>query len=40
VERLDGRVDELPSCGKADLAAGEAIVVMTPGGGGYGAPDD
>jgi 5-oxoprolinase (ATP-hydrolysing) len=38
VERADGRVEPIPgNAGAADLAAGDALVVETPGGGGYGA---
>lgn len=37
VERVDGRVEVLPACARASLAAGDAIVIETPGGGGFGA---
>jgi 5-oxoprolinase (ATP-hydrolysing) len=37
VERIDGRVEVLPACARASLAAGDAIVIETPGGGGFGA---
>ena len=36
VERADGRVETLAATGSADLAAGDAFVIETPGGGGYG----
>ena len=37
VERADGRVEPIPgNAGAAVLAAGDALVVETPGGGGYG----
>lgn len=36
VERADGRVEILAATGSADLAAGDAFVIETPGGGGYG----
>jgi 5-oxoprolinase (ATP-hydrolysing) len=37
VERADGRVEPIPgNAGAADLAAGDALVVETPGGGGWG----
>ncbi|HEX6446139.1 MAG TPA: hydantoinase B/oxoprolinase family protein, partial [Streptosporangiales bacterium] len=39
VERTDGTVDELAGADSADLAAGDVLVVETPGGGGYGEPD-
>ena len=35
VERADGRVEILPACARAELAAGDAIVIETPGGGGF-----
>ncbi|MBY0333380.1 MAG: hydantoinase B/oxoprolinase family protein [Acetobacteraceae bacterium] len=38
VERADGRIDPIPGhAGAADLAAGDALVVETPGGGGWGS---
>jgi 5-oxoprolinase (ATP-hydrolysing) len=37
VERADGRIEELGSTASADMAAGDAFVIETPGGGGYGA---
>ncbi|MGH3431258.1 MAG: hydantoinase B/oxoprolinase family protein, partial [Thermocrispum sp.] len=40
VERADGTVTELPGCGSTDLAAGDVLVIETPGGGGYGQLDD
>jgi 5-oxoprolinase (ATP-hydrolysing) len=36
VERADGSVEMLGATGSADLAAGDAFVIETPGGGGYG----
>ncbi|MPY98290.1 MAG: 5-oxoprolinase [Actinophytocola sp.] len=38
VQRADGSVEDLPGCGSADLAAGDVLIVETPGGGGYGTP--
>ncbi|TCZ53382.1 hydantoinase B/oxoprolinase family protein [Roseicella aquatilis] len=39
VERADGRVEPIPgNTGSAELAAGDALVLETPGGGGWGAP--
>jgi 5-oxoprolinase (ATP-hydrolysing) len=38
VERSDGRVEVLSATAKAEMAAGDAFVIETPGGGGYGAP--
>jgi 5-oxoprolinase (ATP-hydrolysing) len=37
VERADGRIEPLTGTDRAELAAGDAIVIETPGGGGYGA---
>jgi 5-oxoprolinase (ATP-hydrolysing) len=39
VVRRDGRVEELPSHVVVALAAGDELVIETPGGGGFGAPD-
>lgn len=36
VERADGSIEMLAATGSADLAAGDAFVIETPGGGGYG----
>jgi 5-oxoprolinase (ATP-hydrolysing) len=36
VERADGRIEELPGCAQTVLEAGEAVVVVTPTGGGWG----
>lgn len=36
VERADGRTEMLAATGSAELAAGDAFVIETPGGGGYG----
>jgi len=36
VERADGRVERLAATGSANLEAGDAFVIETPGGGGYG----
>jgi 5-oxoprolinase (ATP-hydrolysing) len=36
IERADGLVEMLAATGSADLAAGDAFVIETPGGGGYG----
>ncbi|WP_205599638.1 hydantoinase B/oxoprolinase family protein, partial [Sandarakinorhabdus rubra] len=37
VEHADGRVEVLPACARAELMPGDAIVIETPGGGGFGA---
>jgi 5-oxoprolinase (ATP-hydrolysing) len=37
VERADGRTETLPGSAAVELAAGDAFVIQTPGGGGYGA---
>ena len=36
VERADGRVDPLGSTDATDMAAGDVLVIETPGGGGFG----
>jgi 5-oxoprolinase (ATP-hydrolysing) len=38
VERADGGVVEMAGADSVDVAAGDALVVETPGGGGYGSP--
>ena len=38
VHRVDGRIETLASSDQRDLVPGEALVVRTPGGGGWGAP--
>jgi 5-oxoprolinase (ATP-hydrolysing) len=40
VRRDDGRIEELPGCAETVLAAGEAITVVTPTGGGFGKAGD
>ncbi|MFD7444898.1 hydantoinase B/oxoprolinase family protein [Streptomyces sp. NPDC059909] len=40
VERADGTVEELQGVDSVDVAAGDVLVVRTPGGGGYGKPED
>jgi 5-oxoprolinase (ATP-hydrolysing) len=37
LQRSDGRIEDLGSCGQDDVRAGDSIVVETPGGGGFGA---
>ncbi|MBS9533349.1 hydantoinase B/oxoprolinase family protein [Mycobacterium sp. M1] len=38
VERADGTVTHLSGCDSAELAPSDALVIETPGGGGYGEP--
>ncbi|MBB4267995.1 hydantoinase B/oxoprolinase family protein [Roseospira visakhapatnamensis] len=38
IERADGTVEDLGSTGSAEVGPGDAVVIETPGGGGYGAP--
>jgi 5-oxoprolinase (ATP-hydrolysing) len=38
VERANRAIEDLGSCGQAEVDRGDAIVVETPGGGGFGAP--
>jgi 5-oxoprolinase (ATP-hydrolysing) len=40
IRRLDGTTETLPGCAQTRLAAGEAITIRTPTGGGYGSPKD
>ncbi|WP_134728358.1 hydantoinase B/oxoprolinase family protein [Amycolatopsis nivea] len=40
VEALDGNRKEIPVVGRYDMARGEKVVSITPGGGGYGDPLD
>jgi 5-oxoprolinase (ATP-hydrolysing) len=39
IERIDGTQRAMESADSADVAAGDTIVIATPGGGGFGAPD-
>lgn len=36
VQRVDGTVERLSSCATVELAAGDVVIIDTPGGGGYG----
>src|SRR6185437_12818038 len=36
LERVDGRIEELPATARAEMEAGDVFVIETPGGGGYG----
>ena len=38
VRRLDGRIETLPACAQTVLEPGEAVTVITPTAGGWGAP--
>ncbi|MBX4996947.1 hydantoinase B/oxoprolinase family protein [Rhizobium lentis] len=38
VRRADGRLERLEGCDQAMLAAGDAVIITTPTGGGYGKP--
>ena len=40
IERADGRVELLGHLGQAEVQPGDVFVVRTPGGGGYGRPQD
>jgi 5-oxoprolinase (ATP-hydrolysing) len=40
VLRQDGRIEPLAHCARVELAAGDVCEIATPGGGGFGAPDD
>ncbi len=39
IERADGGIDDLGGCGEAQVHPGEAVVIQTPTGGGFGSPD-
>jgi 5-oxoprolinase (ATP-hydrolysing) len=39
VRRADGRVEELGSTARTAMAAGDAFIIETPGGGGFGKRD-
>ena len=39
MERADGTVEPLEGCDTVEAAAGDVLVVETPGGGGYGGPE-
>ena len=36
IERRNGKIEELPARGKAEMKAGDVFLIETPGGGGYG----
>ena len=38
VRRADGRIERLEGCDETVLEAGEAIIIVTPTGGGFGNP--
>ncbi|GGD07407.1 5-oxoprolinase [Pyruvatibacter mobilis] len=38
ISRADGRIQPLAACDRADLEAGDTIIIETPGGGGFGTP--
>ncbi|MBV9642189.1 MAG: hydantoinase B/oxoprolinase family protein [Verrucomicrobia bacterium] len=38
IQRADGGMENLGSCGQREVGPGDVIVVETPGGGGFGAP--
>ena len=38
LERVNGSREALKGCASMNIAAGEALLICTPGGGGYGAP--
>ena len=40
VERADGTVESLGHLGTAEMRPGDVFVIDTPGGGGYGEPDE
>ncbi len=40
VKRADGGRAALSGIGKVEMGAGDVFVIETPGGGGYGAPEE
>jgi 5-oxoprolinase (ATP-hydrolysing) len=40
IERQDGRVERLDHIGQAEMLPGDIFVIVTPGGGGYGPPQN
>jgi len=40
VRRLDGRIEKLEGCDQTVCAPGEAIIIKTPSGGGFGSKND
>jgi 5-oxoprolinase (ATP-hydrolysing) len=38
IERADGRIETLQHIGQVEMQPGDAFVMETPGGGGYGGP--
>ncbi len=38
VRRANGEIENLPATARADMHAGDAFIIETPGGGGYGEP--
>jgi 5-oxoprolinase (ATP-hydrolysing) len=38
IERKDGSIEQLAGCAQAELTPGDAFIIETPGGGGYGKP--
>jgi 5-oxoprolinase (ATP-hydrolysing) len=39
IARLRGGVEDLGSCGQAEVEPGDVVAIETPGGGGFGAPE-
>ncbi|MFC7744953.1 hydantoinase B/oxoprolinase family protein [Nocardiopsis composta] len=39
MERADGTVEHLEGCASVRMEPGDVLVVQTPGGGGYGPPE-
>jgi 5-oxoprolinase (ATP-hydrolysing) len=40
IQRADGTLEQLSACFQTEVSAGEVLAIKTPGGGGWGAPDD
>ena len=39
IERADGTVEQAGGALATEMAAGDVLIIMTPGGGGFGPPD-
>jgi 5-oxoprolinase (ATP-hydrolysing) len=40
VERADGTIEVLQGCDRTEMKPGDVFVIETPGGGGYGRPEE
>jgi 5-oxoprolinase (ATP-hydrolysing) len=40
VRHSSGAIVELGACDRVEMGAGDVFIIETPGGGGYGAPEE